>query len=96
MVKRAPSIASARSWVSRAHSGHTAYARFGLPPRSVGPVIVLGYSDPSGDFLGCRPAGVVNNGFELGNEEQGGTIFVCERPRLPWQAAWPTLRHLDA
>jgi hypothetical protein len=80
----------------RAYSGHNAYARFGIPPRSAGPVIVLGYRDPGLDFTGCRAAATIDNGVELENEEQGGTVFVCDRPRLPWRAAWPTLRHLDA
>ena len=80
----------------RAYSGHNAYARFGIPPGSEGPVIVLGYRDPSRDFDGCRAAATIDNGVELENEEQGGTVFVCERPRRPWRDAWQTLRHLDA
>ena len=80
----------------RAYSGHNAYARFGIPPGSAGPVIVLGYGDPSGDFTGCRAAARIDNGVELENEEQGGTVFVCERPRLPWRELWPVLSHLDA
>ena len=80
----------------RAYSGHNAYARFGMPPGSAGPVIVLGYGDPSVDFSGCRPAATIDNGIGLENEEQGGTVFVCERPREPWSAMWDDLRHLDA
>ena len=80
----------------RAFSGHNAYARFGIPPASAGPVIVLGYFDPSAEFEGCRRAATVDNGVELDNEEQGGAVFVCERPRRPWRDAWPALSHLDA
>jgi 4-amino-4-deoxy-L-arabinose transferase-like glycosyltransferase len=80
----------------RAFSGHNAYARFGTPPGSVGPIIVLGYHDPSVEFTDCRHAATVDNGVELENEEQGGAIFVCERPRQPWRRAWPALSHLDA
>jgi Dolichyl-phosphate-mannose-protein mannosyltransferase len=80
----------------RAYSGHNAYARFGMPPGSAGPVIVLGYGDPSVDFAGCRAAATIDNGIGLENEEQGGTVFVCERPREPWSAMWDDLRHLDA
>jgi MFS family permease len=80
----------------RAYSGHNAYARFGIPPDPATPVVVLGYGDPSGDFLDCRPAATVDNGVELENEEQGGTVFVCERPRGSWSEAWPRLSHLDA
>jgi hypothetical protein len=80
----------------RAYSGHNGYARFGMPKGSAGPVIVLGYRDPSVHFDGCRPAATIDNGVELANEEQGGTVFVCERPRLPWRELWPALGHLDA
>ena len=80
----------------RAYSGHNAYARFGMPPDTAGPVIVLGYRDPSLDFVGCRPAATIDNGVELENEEQGGTVFLCERPQQPWSAIWDELRHLDA
>jgi hypothetical protein len=80
----------------RAYSGHNAYARFGVPPGSAGPVIVLGHRDPSPHFQGCRYAATVDNGVGLANEEQGGPIFVCARPRAPWAALWPQLSHLDA
>ena len=60
----------------RVYSGHNAYARFGLPPDAAAPVVVIGYRDP-GAFAGCRPVAVVDNGVDLENEEQGGTIFVC-------------------
>jgi 4-amino-4-deoxy-L-arabinose transferase-like glycosyltransferase len=80
----------------RAYSGQNAYARFGIPPGSAGPVIVLGYSDPSVDFRACRHAATIDNGVGLDNEEQGGAVFVCTRPRRPWAEAWPDLTHLDA
>jgi hypothetical protein len=80
----------------RAYSGHNAYARFGIPPGSAGPVIVLGDRDPSGAFAGCRRAAIVDNSVDLENEEQGGTVFLCERPRRPWAELWPRLSHLDA
>jgi 4-amino-4-deoxy-L-arabinose transferase-like glycosyltransferase len=80
----------------RAYSGHNAYARFGMPPDSAGPVIVLGYADASVDFVGCKPAAMIDNGVDVENEEQGGTVFLCERPRESWSAMWDELRHLDA
>ena len=61
-----------------------------------GPVILVGYAAPSTDFDDCRAAAVVENGVDLDNEEQGGTVFVCARPRQPWNEIWPSLRHLDA
>jgi len=80
----------------RAFSGHNAYARFGMPAGSAGPVIVLGFNEPSVDFADCRQAATIDNGVELDNEEQGGAVFVCDRPRRPWREAWPALSHLDA
>ncbi len=80
----------------RAYSGHNAYARFGIPEGSAGPVIVLGYGDPGTDFTGCRVAATIDNGVALENEEQGGAVFVCEAPRRPWRELWPALSHLDA
>jgi 4-amino-4-deoxy-L-arabinose transferase-like glycosyltransferase len=80
----------------RAYSAHNAYARWGVPPASSGPVIVLGDRAPFGAFEGCRPAATIDNGVGLDNEEQGGTVFVCTRPREPWARLWPRLTHLDA
>jgi len=80
----------------RAYSGHNAYARFGVPEGSVGPVIVIGYRDPPVELERCRPVEVVDNGVELENEEQGGAVFVCQGPRGPWDKVWPALSHLDA
>jgi hypothetical protein len=80
----------------RAYSGHNAYARFGIPPGSAGPVIVLGYRVPPADLERCRAEATIDNGVGLENEEQGGTVFVCERPVAPWAELWPDLTHLDA
>jgi len=81
--------------IPRAYSGHNAFARFGRPPDSAGPVVVLGL-DPSVDFAGCRRAARVDNGVDLDNEEQGGAVWVCARPARSWSLLWPRLRHLDA
>ena len=80
----------------RAYSGHNSFARFGIPAGSAGPVVVLGYGDPSVDFTGCLQAATIDNRADVDNEEQGGSIFVCERPRRPWAELWPDLAHLDA
>ena len=82
--------------LSRAYSGHNSFARFGIPAGSAGPVVVLGYGDPSVDFTECRQAATIDNRVDVDNEEQGGSIFVCERPRRPWAELWPDLAHLDA
>ena len=91
------SSASALSYgLPRAYSGHNAYARFGMPAGAAGPVIVVGYRVPPATFEGCRRAATIDNGVDLENEEQGGSVFVCDRPREPWAEIWPELAHLDA
>jgi hypothetical protein len=80
----------------RAYSAHNAFARFGIPPDDHGPVVVLGYDDPANDFRGCRRAAVIDNGADVDNEEQGGSVFVCAKPRVPWAALWNQINHLDA
>ena len=59
-------------------------------------IVVLGYRNPFVDFADCRAAATVDNGVDLDNEEQGGTVFVCAPPAAGWEAIWPQLRHLDA
>ena len=80
----------------RAYSGHNALARFGIPPDDAGPVVVLGYHDPSTDFDGCHRVAAIDNRADVDNEEQGGSVFVCAKPRLPWAALWTQINHLDA
>jgi 4-amino-4-deoxy-L-arabinose transferase-like glycosyltransferase len=82
--------------IPRAYSGHNAYWRFGRPPDGTAPVIVLGYEGEPPNFVGCHSAASIDNGVDLENEEQGGTVWVCARPEVPWSRLWPQLRHLDA
>jgi hypothetical protein len=82
--------------ISRAYSGHNAYWRFGQPPADAAPVVVLGYERRPPDFVGCRRAATVDDGVDVDNEEQGGTVWVCAGPARPWPELWPRLRHLDA
>jgi hypothetical protein len=82
----------------RAYSGHNSFARWGIPPASAGPVVVVGidwkpYLDAR--FSGCRRAARIDNGVDLDNEEQGGPVWVCRGPRRPWAELWPGLRHLS-
>ena len=81
-----------------AYSGHNAFARWGIPAGSQGPVIVLGYSYREwldGEFTGCVESARIDNGVDVDNEEQGGPVWTCRAPARPWRELWPELRHLS-
>jgi 4-amino-4-deoxy-L-arabinose transferase-like glycosyltransferase len=82
----------------RAYSGHNNFARWGIPPGSAGPVIVLGWERREylqGSFVGCVESARIDNGVQLDNEEQGGPVWTCRAPAKPWAELWPELRHLS-
>lgn len=78
-------------------SGHNGFGLWGPPAEDAGPVILV---DASGgwrdEFANCAEAATIDNGQGVDNEEQGGTVWVCDGPRGGWQAAWARLLHLDA
>ena len=76
---------------ARVYSGHNGWADFGPPPDGAGPVVVVGYRDPSADFTGCRRVGTVPTVDGADNEEHGGAIFVCTGPKEPWSREWSRL-----
>jgi hypothetical protein len=81
-----------------AYSGHNAYAFWPPPASATGPVILTGFAPgdaTSRHFVGCRPAGRVDNGYGLDNDEQGAILQVCDGPIGGWAAAWPSLIHYD-
>jgi len=62
----------------------------GYPAVQPTTLIVLGFSRARVEqaFTSCRLAGrvVTPEGFD--NEENGGSIYVCGPPRLPWPEFW--------
>ncbi len=80
-----------------AASGHNGFGLWGPPADDAGPVILV---DASGgwrdEFENCAAAATIDNGQGVDNEEQGGTVWLCDGPRGGWEAAWPRLLHLDA
>jgi hypothetical protein len=58
-----------------------------VPPTTL---IVLGLSKSTADkaFTDCRLVGRIDNPEGVDNEEQGGSVFVCGPPRLPWPEFW--------
>jgi hypothetical protein len=78
-------------------SGHNGYAAWGPPPEALtGPVVLVGYDGAPGWAVGCRPVGSVDNGVDVDNEEQGGTVQVCAGPRGTWADVWDEVRRLAA
>jgi hypothetical protein len=78
------------------YSGHNGWGDWGPPPDGAGPVVVLGYHDPSRYFTGCRRVGIVPRVDGADNDEDHGPVFVCAGPREAWSKIWPRLVHLDA
>jgi len=79
-----------------AYSGADALWRYGPPPESARPVLVVGYDDPRGlGVLGdCRLVRTLDNRLGVDNDEQHDKVWVCTGPAGSWAAAWPSLRHL--
>jgi hypothetical protein len=66
-----------------------------VPPGSAGPVLVVGYGDPSWFLDRCRPLDPIVMPFDADNEEQGMPMWACEAPTRPWAELWPSIRHID-
>jgi 4-amino-4-deoxy-L-arabinose transferase-like glycosyltransferase len=77
------------------YSGHLGFWRWGPPPAgATGPVIIVSETRPA---RVCDAAEIVarhDNGYRVDNEEQGVTLWKCDRAKGPWQELWPSLRHL--
>ena len=78
-----------------AHSGHNSYADFRRPPGSAGPVLVVGYRDPSGFLVGCRELDPIIMPHDVDNEEQLAPLWRCNTPSRPWNELWSEIRHID-
>jgi len=79
-----------------AYSGHNAYWDWGPPPADVDTVIAVGFAEPQlrAWFGEVTPAGRIDNGLGLDNDEQGAPIWVARRPLAAWPDLWPRLRRL--
>ncbi len=77
------------------YSGHNSYADFGVPPDRAGPIVVVGYDDPTGLLVGCSREATLRSSFDVDNEENGQAVWICRAPLRPWADLWPTLRHVS-
>lgn len=78
-----------------AASGHNSYADVRIPAGSAGPILVVGYRDPSAWFVACHLLDPIVMPYGVDNDEQGTPLHACDVPRRPWRDLWPDLRHVD-
>jgi len=79
------------------YSGHNGYGEWGPPPPWATTAVVIGWfvdGDLARWFTGCRTVATVDNGLDLGNDEQGAPIRICSGPAAGWSVIWPQVRHL--
>jgi hypothetical protein len=79
-----------------AYSGHNSYADWGPPPETATAAVVVGYPRRQVQrwFGSVQPAGRVDNGVHLDNDEQGQPVWIARDRRAPWSVLWPQIRHL--
>ncbi|MGL5817617.1 MAG: glycosyltransferase family 39 protein [Phycicoccus sp.] len=81
----------------RPHSGHNALYDEGPPPDGADVVVFVGgrLDDVRPLFGSCDVVAMLDNGFGVGNEQQGMPVATCRGPVASWRELWPRLRHLD-
>lgn len=77
-------------------SGHNGWREWGPPPETAVPVVVVGYADPTADFIGCEQVATLTSDVDVDNDEQGRAVWVCDQPVGGWAEAWARLAHYDA
>ncbi|GGS64539.1 glycosyltransferase family 39 protein [Nonomuraea spiralis] len=82
--------------LTRVYSGHNQLWEYGPPPAD-GTVAILVNVGPRARelFAACEEKARVDNGVDVGNEEQGMPVWVCRDPVRPWSATWPMWRHFS-
>lgn len=61
-----------------------------------GPRDVTGYAGYLRRFFASvRTVATLHNPYGIHNEEWGGHVYLCTRPREPWSQIWERLRHYD-
>ena len=81
--------------LARAYSGHNSFWWWGRPPAGTTTVVVVGYDAGylRRYFEKVRPAGHLENGLGVADDEEGQPIDVVTGPRRPWPVLWPEFRH---
>jgi hypothetical protein len=80
----------------QAHSGDMGYWHWGPPPDDVKVVVAVGFDRATlaRVFDDVAPAGRVDNGLGVNNDEQGAPIWVCRGLRYLWVDLWDDFRDL--
>ncbi|WP_141809212.1 glycosyltransferase family 39 protein [Nocardia bhagyanarayanae] len=78
------------------HSGHNAYWWWGPPPDTATEILTVGIErDRLAELCtAIEPAGRIDNGLGIDNDEQDEPLFVCRELRAPWHELWPRAKHL--
>jgi hypothetical protein len=85
--RRAFAVAYAVLFVTFAVSGGKAYYLGGI-------TVGIDRDHLTHYFADIRPAGPIDNGLGIANDEQGQPLFVCRAPRASWPELWPQVKHL--
>ncbi|HEX9224457.1 MAG TPA: hypothetical protein VF860_14105, partial [Candidatus Acidoferrales bacterium] len=85
-----------RSGLPKAISGHNQYGLWGPRGYSGGCVIAIGYTQGAlQEFFGeVRPTEKITSRYAI-PEEASLTIYLCRKPRMSLEKAWPKLRWLN-
>jgi len=81
--------------LARAFSGHNSFWWWGRPPGDTTTVVAVGYdaSYLRRYFTTVRPAGHLENGLGVADDEEDQPLDVATGPRAPWSVLWPEFRH---
>ncbi|MEV4126260.1 hypothetical protein [Nocardia sp. NPDC049707] len=79
------------------HSGHNSYWWWGPPSDTATAVITVGLDRDhlTPYFAEVEPAGHIDNGLGIDNDEQGRPLFICREPRASLSEIWPAAKHLS-
>ena len=79
------------------YSAHNQLYFQGRPAAGMTSAVIVGgqVDEAKGLFRTCRPAGHLDNGIGVDNEEQDEPIAICQDPIGGWATVWPRLKHED-
>ncbi|WP_019816228.1 ArnT family glycosyltransferase [Saccharomonospora saliphila] len=93
---QASAVEHFRPDLPRPYSGGRGFYYFGVPPSSSRATLFVGASrdELAPHFGAIRRVGVIDNGREVNNGNQGEPIWLCVERSRPWDELWPEFRHM--